>query len=85
MVGRRIQVRLVVVVVVRGGVGRMPVLPLLPSLFQEAEEGGCMGAGVRCYLYFGHPFSYHSPHHAGVGGHHGHAGGGHLGFRGGGC
>ena len=23
----------------------MRVLPLLPSLFQEVEEGGCMGAG----------------------------------------
>jgi hypothetical protein len=45
---RVLRVRLVVVVV-RGEGGRMLVLPLLPSLFQEVVvvegEGGCMGAG----------------------------------------
>ena len=47
VVGRRVRVLRVrlVVVVVRGGGGRMRVLPLLPLLFQEAEEGGCMGVG----------------------------------------
>ena len=43
VVGRRVRVRLVVVV--RGGGDRMLVLSLLPSLLQEAEEGGCMGVG----------------------------------------
>ena len=45
--------------------------------------GSWGGGGGFGPTYFGHPVYYHSPHHAGVGGHHGHAGGGHLGFGGG--